>query len=410
MTLYLTEDDVARLLPMEACIEAVEAVFRQWGEGRADNRPRARAVVRGAMLHALAAGSEVWGRLAAKVYATSRGGARFVVLLFDATDSSLLAVIEGDRLGQTRTGAASGVASRWLARKEARSLAIIGTGWQARGQAKAVAIVRRLEEIRAFGRDRDRLREFCRDTEAACGVKTVPCESAEEAVRGADIVVTATSSAKPVLEGAWLQPGTHLNAVGSNRADRRELDEEAVGRAGLIVVDSIDQARLEAGDLLAVGGGAPIERATELKDVVVGAKPGRRDDHEITLFKSIGVGLEDLAAASLVYDRAIAQGVGRPLLSAATGASTVRERIEAILRERFAPVHLEIHDDSARHAGHAGAAAGGGHFEVVVVSAAFEGKPLLDRHRMVNDALREVIGREIHALGLRTLAPGEPVR
>jgi len=411
MTLYLTEDDVARLLPMEACIEAVEAVFRQWGEGRADNRPRARAVVRGAMLHALAAGSEVWGRLAAKIYATSRGGAQFVVLLFDATDSSLLAMIEGDRLGQTRTGAASGVASRWLARKEARSLAIIGTGWQARGQAKAVAIVRRLEEIRAFGRDRDRLREFCRDTEAACGVKTVPCESAEEAVRGADIVVTATSSAKPVLEGAWLRPGMHLNAVGSNRADRRELDEEAVGRAGLIVVDSIDQARLEAGDLLAVGGGAPIERAAELKDVVVGAKPGRRDDHEITLFKSIGVGLEDLAAASLVYDRAIAQGIGRPLLSAAeTSAPTVRQRIEAILRGRFAPVHLEIHDDSARHAGHAGAAAGGGHFEVVVVSAAFEGKPLLDRHRMVNDALREMIGREIHALGLRTLAPGEPVR
>jgi len=163
-------------------------------------------VVRGAMLHALAAGSEVWGRLAAKIYATSRGGARFVVLLFDATDSSLLAVIEGDRLGQTRTGALQvWLRGGWRARRRAR-WRIIGTGWQAARQAKAVAIVRRLEEIRAFGRDRDRLREFCRDTEAACGVKTVPCESAEEAVRGADIVVTATSSAKPVLEGAWLRP------------------------------------------------------------------------------------------------------------------------------------------------------------------------------------------------------------
>ena len=313
MTLYLTEDDVARLLPMEACVEAVEAAFRQWGEGRADNRPRARTAVRGAMLHALSAGSEVWGRLAAKVYATSRGGARFVVLLFDASNSSLLAVIEGDRLGQTRTGAASGVASRWLAREEARSLAIIGTGWQARGQAKAVATVRRLEEIRAFGRDSGRLREFCRDTEAACGVKTVPCASAEEAVRGADIVVTATSSARPVLEGAWLRPGTHVNAVGSNRPDRRELDDKAIQRAGLIVVDSIEQARLEAGDLLAVGEGSPFDRAAELKEIVVGAKRGRRDDSEITLFKSLGVGLEDLAAASLVYDRAIAQGVGRRL-------------------------------------------------------------------------------------------------
>src|SRR5207247_9828831 len=188
MTLYLTEDDVARLLPMEACVEAVEAGLRQGGEGRADNRPRGRAVVRGAMRQGLSAGSEVWGRLAAKVYATSRGGARFVVLLFDASNSSLLAVIEGDRLGQTRTGAASGVASRWLAREEARSLAIIGTGWQARGQAKAVATVRRLEEIRAFGRDCGRLREFCRGTDAACGVKAEPSAFAGGVVAGADVL------------------------------------------------------------------------------------------------------------------------------------------------------------------------------------------------------------------------------
>src|SRR3989441_6829120 len=138
MALYLTEADVGRLLPMQACIEAVESAFRQWADGRADNRPRARASVRGAVLHALAAGSEVWGRLAAKVYATSREGARFMVLLFDARSAVLLAVIEADRLGQTRTGAASGVASRWLARKDARSLAIIGTGWQARSQAKEI--------------------------------------------------------------------------------------------------------------------------------------------------------------------------------------------------------------------------------------------------------------------------------
>jgi alanine dehydrogenase len=315
MALYLTEDDVGRLLPMEACVEAVEAAFRQWAEGRADNRPRARAAVRGAVLHTLSAGSEVWGRLAAKVYATSREGARFVVLMFDARTSELLAVIEAHRLGQTRTGAASGVASRWLARKDARALGIIGTGWQARSQARAIAIVRRLEVIRAFGRDGERLREFCRETEAACGVKTVPAASAEEAVRGADIVVTATSSAQPVLEGSWLAPGAHVNAVGSNRADRRELDAAAVGRADLIVVDSIEQARLEAGDLLAVDGGAPLGRAVELKEIVAGGHSGRRGDSDITLFKSLGIGLEDLAAASLVYDRAIESGAGRPLPS-----------------------------------------------------------------------------------------------
>ena len=151
MAIYLSEADVERLLPMSACVETVEEAFRQWAEGRADNRPRARATVRGALLHALAAGSEPWGRLAAKVYATTREGARFVVLLFDARTSELLAVIEADRLGQTRTGAASGVATRRLARGDARVLAIVGTGWQARGQAQAIGAVRPLG---AFGEPR----------------------------------------------------------------------------------------------------------------------------------------------------------------------------------------------------------------------------------------------------------------
>ena len=317
VALYLTEEDVGRLLPMEACIEAVEQAFRQWAEGRADNRPRARVSIPGSMLHALAAGSAAWGRLAAKVYATSRQGARFVALLFDGRSSDLLAVIEADRLGQIRTGAATGVATRRLARPDARSLAIVGTGWQARSQVMAVATVRRLEAIRAFGRDRDRLRGFCGEIEAACGVSATPCSSAEETVRGADIVVTATSSSRPVVQGAWLSPGAHVNAVGSNRADRRELDDESIRRADLIVVDSIEQARLEAGDLLAPNAGpdgaAPLARAVELKDVLGGAHPGRRDGREITLFKSLGIGLEDLAAASLVYDRAVATGAGRPL-------------------------------------------------------------------------------------------------
>ncbi len=218
MALYLTEQDVGRLLTMEACVEAVEQAFRQWAEGRADNRPRARATVRGAVLHALAAGSDVWGRLAAKVYATTRQGARFVVLLFDGQRSDLLAILEADRLGQTRTGAASGVATRRLARRDARSLAVIGTGWQARSQAKAISTVRELERISAFGRDRDRLLEFCRETEAACGVKVAACASPEQAVRGADIVVTATSD-----RGRFDRAGTHGGgrSPGGGRGGRR---------------------------------------------------------------------------------------------------------------------------------------------------------------------------------------------
>src|SRR3989442_3000077 len=183
MALYLTEEDVGRLLTMEACVEAVEQAFRQWAEGRADNRPRARAIVRGAVLHALAAGSDVSGRLAAKVYATTRQGARFVVLLFDGRSSDLLAVIEADRLGQTRTGAASGVATRRLARRDARSLAIIGTGWQARSQAKAISTVRRLGRVHAFGGGRDPLPPFCPGTGAACGGRAGGRGSAGEGAR-----------------------------------------------------------------------------------------------------------------------------------------------------------------------------------------------------------------------------------
>lgn len=325
MALYLTEDDVGRLLTMEACIESVEDAFRQWAEGRASNRPRSRASVGGGMLHVLAAASEVWGRMAAKVYATTRKGARFLVLLFDGTTSDLLAIIEADRLGQIRTGAATGVATRHLARQDARSLAIIGTGWQARGQVRAISAVRRLASIRAHGRDRERLLHFCREVEETCGVPASAAPSAEAATRDADIVVTATSAAQPVLQGAWLCPGAHVNAVGSNRADRRELDETATRRPDLIVVDSLEQARLEAGDLLgpepAEGGQEPpagalrqaagrLERVVELSRVVTRRHPGRRTAEEITLFKSLGIGLEDLAAASLLYDLATAAGAG----------------------------------------------------------------------------------------------------
>jgi ornithine cyclodeaminase/alanine dehydrogenase-like protein (mu-crystallin family) len=310
MALYLTEDDVSRLLTMEACIEAVEEAFRQWAEGRADNRPRARARSGGGVLHSLSAASEALGRMAAKVYATTRQGARFVVLLFDGRTSDLLAIIEADRLGQIRTGAASGVATLRLARHDARTLAILGTGWQARGQARAIAAVRSLAAIRAWGRDPDRLRDFCREVEETCRVPASAAPSAEAAVRGADIVVTATSSDRPVLEAAWIAPGVHLNAVGSNQIRRRELDSGTVGKADLIVVDSLEQARLEAGDLVEPSE-EPLARAVELSAIVGGSHPGRSGRDEITLFKSLGIGLEDLAAASRLYDLASAAGAGR---------------------------------------------------------------------------------------------------
>jgi alanine dehydrogenase len=312
MPLYLTEDEVGALLSMEACITAVEEILRQWAAGQAANRPRTRAAARGMMLHVLPAASRGLGRMAAKVYGTTRTGARFLVLLFDGRSAALLALLEGDRLGRIRTGAASAVATRRLARPDARALGIIGTGRQARSQIEAMAQVRALTDIRVYGRDRGRLQAFCDDVAAAHrGVAVRSAASPREAVSGADIVVTATTSPEPVLEGSWVGPGTHINAIGSNRIDRRELDAETVRRAGLIVVDSLEQARMEAGDLAGCPGA--FERAVELPEIVVGRHPGRRDTSQVTLFKSVGIGLEDLAAASLVYDLAVASGVGSPL-------------------------------------------------------------------------------------------------
>ncbi len=314
MPLYLTEDDVGRLLTMDDCLAAVEAAFSDLAAGRAVNRPRSRAVVPHALLHVLPAASTSLGRMAAKVYATTKGGARFIVLLFDAATSEVLAILEADRLGQMRTGAASGVATKFLARADAAALAILGTGWQARSQVAAIARVRRLRTVRAFGRDGRRLAAFCAAAGAETEIEVTPAADAETAVRGADIVVTATSAATPVLSGRWLEPGVHVNAVGSNRAERREIDAEAVTRASLIVCDSIEQARMEAGDLLLAaspGPPAPLERAVELAAVVAGRHPGRGTPRDITLFKSLGLGVEDLAAASVVYDRARAAGAGR---------------------------------------------------------------------------------------------------
>jgi len=318
MFLYLTEEDVTRFLDVRECIDALEASFRDWGEGRASNRPRSRASLPGGLLHVLPAASDRLGRMAVKAYATTRGGARFVVLLFDAATSDLLAMFEADRLGQIRTGAASGLATRLLSRPDSRVLGLIGSGWQARSQVQAIACVRSLEAVHVYGRDRERLDRFCREMTETCGLPVTPAGSAAEAVGAADIVVTATSSATPVLLGDWLAPGCHVNATGSNRPGRRELDRHAVQRADRIVIDSIEQARLEAGDLLpeadaaSDAGDDPLERAVELAMVVAGRVPGRTDDRQITLFKSLGLGLEDLAAASLVYDRAVAAGAGRP--------------------------------------------------------------------------------------------------
>ena len=316
MTLLLTESDVRSLLTMPIALEAVEDSLRQQGDGQTVLHPRRRIKLPdNALLNYMAAGDPVHGYIGMKLYTVVRGVARFVVPLFRSTTGEMAALIEADALGQFRTGAATGVATKYLARADARNAAIIGTGYQARTQLEAVASVRRLTRVRAFGRDPERREKFCRAMSERIGVAVEAADSGEEAVRGADIIVTATPATKVVLEGAWLSPGVHVHAMGANWAQKRELDAAAVARADKIVVDSIEQSKMEAGDLIQAFGDEPSrwDSVHELSNIVAGKEPARTSREEITLFKSNGIATWDLATAVRVYEMAAAQGMGKPV-------------------------------------------------------------------------------------------------
>src|SRR4029077_1146307 len=202
MTLLLREADVRALLTMPMALEAVEESLRQQGNGELSLHPRRRLKTPdNALLHYMAAGDPVHGFIGMKIYTSAHGAVRFIVPLFRSATGEMAALIEADALGQIRTGAATGVATKYLANTNARTAGIIGTGYQARTQLEAVAAVRRLERVRAFGRSPERRVQFCREMSARIRVEVTPANSCEEAVRGADIVTTATSALKTVLEG-----------------------------------------------------------------------------------------------------------------------------------------------------------------------------------------------------------------
>jgi ornithine cyclodeaminase/alanine dehydrogenase-like protein (mu-crystallin family) len=264
------------------------------------------------MLHLMAAALPAANALGLKAYTTIRGQARFHFWLYELTTGALLAVMEANRLGQRRTGAASGVATRHLALTEAATLGLFGAGWQAESQLEAVCAVRDIREARVYSRSAERREAFAARMSASLGVAVRTVEEPRAAVEGAEIVTTATSSREPVLLGEWLEPGMHLNVVGSNSLLKREVDDAAVERADVLVVDARDHIRLEGGDLL-----GPLERGRifpealrELGEVVAGRTQGRGRPEEITLFKSHGLALEDVAVGAYVYREARAQGIG----------------------------------------------------------------------------------------------------
>jgi ornithine cyclodeaminase/alanine dehydrogenase-like protein (mu-crystallin family) len=300
---------------MDRALECVEASFVAQGNNRAVNRPRERILLPHVSLHYMAGALPESQHMGIKIYTATPEGVRFLLLLFDTVSGRLLSLMQADHLGRIRTGAASGIATKYLARADASRAAVIGTGRQARTQLQGIARVRKLTGVRAFGRDLNRLQGFCREMSEDLGVPVEPASSAEEATRFGEIVSTATTAQQPVVRGECLQPGAHVNAIGANMANRRELDDEAIRRATLIAVDSLEQSRKESGDLIQglANLGRGWESVIELHSVVTGKHPGRSSADQITLFKSHGIALWDVAAAGFVYEQALQQGKGREL-------------------------------------------------------------------------------------------------
>jgi alanine dehydrogenase len=304
--LYLTEAEVGELLTPADALEAVEGCFHRLAAGAVSNTPRKRTRLQDGIFAVMSAVDRELGLAGLKSYAWLEDGTPFVVVLFDTVKAELAAVIEADKLGQLRTGAASGVAAKHLAREGAATLGVIGCGWQARSQVASIReAVPGVDRVVAYCRSEERLEEFCREVGAE------PGQSHRDAA-AQDVVVTATTSRDPVLRGEWLQPGALVCAIGANDPRHRELDNVVLERAAFVCCDSVEQSRLESGDLI-----EPVEAGVldwlevhELQEVVSGELPGRQADDDIVLFKSNGLAAWDVAIGAAALARARERGVG----------------------------------------------------------------------------------------------------
>jgi len=308
VALILRESDVQELIEMDDVIGAVENAMRELGEGDAHNEPRRRAFAPGGLLNVMFASYPGGKCTGMKAYTVSDGHVRFMVAMF-RLDGVLEALVEADFMGAYRTGAATAVAARALGSAAPAKIAIIGTGWQAATQALALSRVVEIDQLRVYSRNAEKRAAFAAEQKEQLGVETVATDTAEAAVRGADIVVTVTTSHSPVVETDWIEPQALVAAVGSNFRNRAELPPDLVERAHTVVVDQLAAAQLESGDLIqaAEAGRFDWSQAVELGAVVTG-RWERPERPGITLFESHGLALWDLAAATVVVAEARRRG------------------------------------------------------------------------------------------------------
>jgi ornithine cyclodeaminase/alanine dehydrogenase-like protein (mu-crystallin family) len=305
LTLFLSERQVAGLLDMGEVVSSVEEAFRNEGAGKAVNSPRTKSRAPGAFLNVMHAALPYLGRGGLKCYMVSKKGVRFVVVLFDMNESTPLAVMGADILGRYRTGAASGVATKFMYGRPSATLAIFGSGKQAMTQATAVATVTSVESVRVWSPSKKHREAFASDL-AKAGFEAAASGTPKDALAGSDVASTITSSPLPFLDGDLLEQVSHLNVCGGNNPEHSEITAASVGTFDTVAVDDLAQAKIEYGDLIqaAKAGAFSWESAVELKDIVSGkSRPTGK-----TLFKSGGAALEDVAVASMIYDKAIKAG------------------------------------------------------------------------------------------------------
>ena len=312
MTRFLKDEDVAQCVSMDAMLEAIESMQRQYGDGQAHNMTRRKIIAESGMLSVMGGGLFQQGLLGVKTYTVVKGAYSFQVSLYDANTGELLLYTQANRLGQLRTGATTGVAVKHLANPGDATVGIIGTGGQAATQLAAVSKVRGIKKIKAFSRTQDRREEFARRMTDTMGVEVFAAASNEDAVRDCDVVLCIAASMEPVVEGAWLKDGSTVIGAGPTTWRAREVDEDTLKRAGKLIVDSTEQAAIEAGDLCSAVDKGIIQwsKVHELRHVVSGAVTGRDDQGQVVYAKIMGTGVADVAAAKLAYDSAKAQGLG----------------------------------------------------------------------------------------------------
>jgi ornithine cyclodeaminase/alanine dehydrogenase-like protein (mu-crystallin family) len=313
MVRYLSEKDIRQVLSMPLAIEQVERAFVARAEGKAFDIARRRTRQPGGHLHILQGAAPELNVIGYKAYFIRPDKSRTSLIhLINSEQGNLEAILEADWIGQMRTGAATAVAVKYLAREDASVLGLFGSGRHAVTQLEAVCAVRAVREVKVFGRNADRVKSFCKDMERRVNTTVRPAVSREETVRGSDMIVTMTRSGEPLFDGRWLEPGQFIAATGANALDRREIDTETVKRSNLVVVDSREVAQGECGDLLPAFESGLIywENVAELGEVIIGRRAGRTAGTQISLFESHGMALQDLYTGSAVLEKARAGGLG----------------------------------------------------------------------------------------------------